>query len=96
MLRSTTISVFALAFFSLLVTSCRHQTHVEDFETSIGRLDQDELIRLFGYPQRLKRLGSGTEVWDFEFLSGHSRCVGYRVFFDEDRHSQRWEHIACR
>jgi hypothetical protein len=69
---------------------------VADFETSIGHLDQDELIRRFGYPQRLKQLGSGTEAWDFEFLSGNSRCVGYRVFFDEDRFSQRWEYIPCR
>ncbi|NJL16370.1 MAG: hypothetical protein HC938_03415 [Nitrospira sp.] len=59
-------------------------------------MDQDELIHRFGYPQRLKRLRSGTEAWDYEFLSGHSRCVGYRVFFDADRQSKRWEHIACR
>ena len=86
----------ALVFLSVLTASCRHHPRVEAFETSVGHLHQDELIRQFGYPQRLKRLKSGTEVWDYEFLSGHSRCVAYRVFFDEDRQSTRWESIACR
>jgi hypothetical protein len=35
-------------------------------------------------------------VWDYEFLAGHSRCVGYRVFFDQDRRSQRWEARDCQ
>jgi hypothetical protein len=35
-------------------------------------------------------------VWDYEFLAGNSRCVGYRVYFDEDRRSQRWELRNCR
>lgn len=96
MLRSTASLLSALTLFSLLITSCRHHPQVEDFEASIGRIDQDELVHRFGYPQRLKRLKSGTEVWDYEFLSGNSRCVGYRVFLDEDRHSQRWEPIPCR
>jgi hypothetical protein len=91
--RFTTTLLVLLCF---LFASCSHQARVENFETSIGHLAQDELIRQFGYPQRLKRLKSGTEVWDYEFLSGRSRCVGYRVFFDEDRQSKRWEPIACR
>ena len=53
------------------------------------------MIRQFGYPQRLKKLPTGTEVWDYEFLSGNSRCVGYRVFFDEDQRSTRWESQDC-
>ncbi|NGZ04150.1 MAG: hypothetical protein CV090_14005 [Nitrospira sp. WS238] len=85
-----------MAFFNLLILSCRHQPQVEDFETSIGRIGQAELVHRFGYPQRLKRLGSGAEVWDYEFLSGGSRCVGYRVFFDEDQQSRSWERIPCR
>jgi hypothetical protein len=47
-------------------------------------------------PQRLKKLPLGNEVWDYEFLAGNSRCVGYRVYFDEGRRSQRWERMACR
>lgn len=85
-----------LAFLGLFMASCSHRPHVEEFEAGIGRMGQDELIHRFGYPQRLKRIGAGVEVWEYEFLSGHSRCVGYRVFFDEDRQSQRWEHIPCR
>jgi hypothetical protein len=69
---------------------------VEDFETSIGQLTQDELTRRFGYPQRLKRLSNGAEAWEYEFLSGQSRCVGYRIYFDTELRSQRWEPIPCR
>jgi hypothetical protein len=35
-------------------------------------------------------------VWDYEFLSGRSRCVGYRVYFDQERRSQRWETRDCQ
>ena len=79
-----------------LLWSCSHQPRLEEFESSIGRLGQDELIRQFGYPQRLKKLPAGIEVWDYEFLARDSRCVGYRGYFDEDRRSQRWERTACR
>ena len=79
-----------------LLASCTHQPRLEAFENSIGKLEQDELIRQFGYPQRLKKLPAGREVWDYEFLAGHSRCVAYRVYFDEDLRSQRWERTACR
>jgi hypothetical protein len=69
---------------------------VGEFEASIGQIAQDDMIRRFGYPQRLKKLTTGAEVWDYEFLEGDSRCVGYRVYFDEDRRSQRWELRNCR
>ena len=69
---------------------------MEEFEASIGQLTQDELTRRFGYPQRLKRLSNGTESWEYEFLSGQSRCVGYRVDFDAELRSQKWEPIPCR
>lgn len=90
---------FGSSLLSLLIflpTACTHQPRVEAFETSIGQLTQDELTRRFGYPQRLKRLPNGTESWEYEFLSGQSRCVGYRVYFDAELRSQRWEPIACR
>ena len=69
-----------ISFLSSCVTP-----RVEEFESSIGIATQDELIHQFGYPQRLKQSPNGTEVWDYEFLAGRSRCVGYRVYFDEDR-----------
>ncbi|MEK7235077.1 MAG: hypothetical protein AAB242_00555 [Nitrospirota bacterium] len=69
---------------------------MEEFEASIGRIAQDDMIRRFGYPQRLKKLPPGIEVWDYEFLAGNSQCVGYRVFFDEDRRSTRWESRDCQ
>ena len=79
-----------------LLVSCSHP-RVDEFETSIiGQIVQDDLIRRFGYPQRLKKLPTGSEVWDYEFLAGNSRCVGYRVYFDEDRRSQRWEPRDCQ
>ncbi len=78
-----------------LLLSCSHP-RVEEFETSIGQIAQDDLIRRFGYPQRLKKLPTGSEVWDYEFLAGNSRCVGYRVYFDENRRSQRWEPRDCQ
>jgi hypothetical protein len=77
-----------------LLLSCSHP-RVEEFEASIGRFAQDDMIRQFGYPQRLKKLPTGSEVWDYEFLAGNSRCVGYRVYFDEDRRAQRWEPRDC-
>ena len=76
--------------------SGHHQLRLEEFEQSIGHLRQDELIRQFGYPQRLKKLPAGLEVWDYEFLAGNSRCVGYRVYFDENQRSSRWEKAPCR
>lgn len=85
-----------LFLFTVLLTSCTHQPRVEEFETSIGRMTQDELTRRFGYPQRFKRLLNGGESWEYEFLSGQSRCVGYRVYFDSELRSQNWESIACR
>ena len=80
----------------LLLLSCTHQVRVEEFETGIGHLTQEDLIRRFGYPQRLKKIPPGIEVWDYEFLAGNSRCVGYRVYFDESRRSERWQQTECR
>ncbi len=85
-----------LLLFAVLLASCAPQPRVEDFETSIGRLTQGELTHHYGYPQRFKRLSNGAEAWDYEFLAGQSRCVGYRVYFDTELRSQRWESIACR
>jgi len=78
-----------------LLLSCSHP-RVEEFEAGIGRLAQDDMIRQFGYAQRIKKLTTGTEVWDYEFLSGNSRCVAYRVFFDENRRSTHWEPRNCQ
>jgi len=80
----------------LLLLSCTHQPRVEELESSIGQITQDDLIRRFGYPQRLKKIPPGIEVWDYEFLAGNSSCVGYRVYFDESRRSERWERTGCR
>lgn len=85
-----------LSLLIFLPSACTHQPRVEEFEAGIGRLSQDELTRRFGYPQRLKRLSNGAEVWEYEFLSGQSRCVGYRVYFDAELRSQRWDSLACR
>lgn len=90
------LSALLLTSTLLLLPACTHQPRVEEFESGIGRLSQDELTRQFGYPQRLKRLPNGTEAWDYEFLAGQSRCVGYRVYFDSERRSQRWDSITCR
>jgi hypothetical protein len=81
----------------ILLLSCHYPPRVEDLEASVGTLTQPEMIRQFGYPQRLKRVPPGnTEIWEYEFLAGDSRCIGYRVYFDEQQRSQRWERIACR
>jgi hypothetical protein len=37
----------------------------------------------------------GFHSRDYELLAGNSRCVGYRVFFDEDQRSTRWETQRC-
>lgn len=58
-----------------VLLSCSHP-RVEEFEASIGQIAQDDIIHRFGYPQRLKKPPTGTEVWDYEFLAGNSRCVG--------------------
>ena len=86
--------LFSVCLLSLLL-SCSHP-RVEEFEASIGQIVQDDMTRRFGYPQRLKKLRTGNEVWDYEFLAGNSRCVGYRVYFDENRRSQRWEPLDCQ
>lgn len=76
--------------------ACSHPPRMEEFESGIGRFTQHELTRQFGYPQRLKRLPNGQEVWEYEFLSGGSRCIGYRVLFDEEGRSRQWEPNPCR
>jgi len=89
--------LFVASWLSVLIMSaCAHSPQVEEFEASIGRTAQADLISRFGYPQRIQKLPNGTEIWGYEFLSGQSRCVGYRVFFDEALNSQRWEHAPCR
>ncbi|MCP9456252.1 MAG: hypothetical protein NNA18_09135 [Nitrospira sp.] len=89
--------VLLLLVVPIFFLSCDHQPRVETLEASVGTLTQPELIQQFGYPQRLKRLPpQNTEVWEYEFLAGDSRCVGYRIYFDEDQRSERWEKIACR
>lgn len=87
--------VFLAVCLWLLLGACA-TPRVDEFEAAVGRLTQDELTRQFGYPQRLKKLASGTEVWEYEFLAGGSRCVGYRVFFDDDRRSTQWTALPCR
>jgi hypothetical protein len=96
LLRLLKLCLFLSGCLLPLLSSCSHQPRLEAFENSIGHVSQDELIRQFGYPQRLKKLPLGNEVWDYEFLAGNSRCVGYRVYFDEEQRSQRWERTACR
>ena len=84
----------SLGWVSLL--SCAHEPRVEALEGAVGSLTQSELTRQFGYPQRFKKLPSGGEVWEYEFLSGNSRCVGYRVYFDQELRSTRWDPSPCR
>ena len=79
-----------------MYSACAHNPHVDEFEESIGKVSQDELVRRFGYPQRMQKLPSGNEVWGYEFLAGQSGCVGYKVFFDDHLRSQRWESAPCR
>lgn len=94
--KNSPLSTILFASVLILASACTHQPRVEEFEAGIGQLSQDQLTRRFGYPQRLKRLPTGAEVWEYEFLAGQSRCVGYRVYFDTELHSQRWESITCR
>ncbi len=92
----TPLSMILFAGTLMLLPACTHPPRVKEFEAGIGRLSQDELTRRFGYPQRLKRLSNGVEVWEYEFLAGQSRCIGYRVYFDTELRSQKWDSIACR
>jgi len=97
--RPDTRSRFGIARLLAVLLSCVSACaapRVEEFESSIGIATQDELIHRFGYPQRLKQSPNGTEIWDYEFLAGRSRCVGYRVHFDQERRSQRWEPRDCQ
>lgn len=90
-------SAFIAAWLlALIMSACAHSPQVEEFEASIGKATQADLVSRFGYPQRFQKLPNGTEIWGYEFLSGQSRCVGYRVFFDQDLRSQRWERAHCR
>jgi hypothetical protein len=91
----STWRLLILCCLATLLVSCS-KPRVDEFEASIGQITQDDLIHRFGYPQRLKKLPTGSEVWDYEFLAGNSRCVGYRVYFDQDRRSQRWEARDCQ
>jgi hypothetical protein len=90
-----TWSILVACCLASLFLSCS-KPRVDAFEASIGQITQDDLIHRFGYPLRLKKLPTGSEVWDYEFLAGRSQCVGYRVYFDQDRRSHRWESRDCQ
>lgn len=86
------IAACYLGLFFLV--SCA-SSRMAELESSVGRATQAEMTARFGYPQRLKKAKDG-EAWEYEFVAKDGQCVGYRVFFDNDLRSQRWEPLACR
>ena len=68
---------------------------VEYMEDALRQTTQAELIQKFGYPQRLKRVKSGDQVWEYDFQSKENECVTYVVTFNNEDELREWERHAC-
>lgn len=91
----TIICLFALVGAVVGVNSCAPY-RVEYMEDALRQTTQAELVHKFGYPQRLKRVKNGDQVWEYDFQEGESKCVTYAVRFSAGDELQQWERRDCR
>ena len=79
---------------AISVSSCAPY-RVEYMEEALQQSTQAELVQKFGYPQRLKRVKSGDQVWEYDFQSKEKQCVTYVVTFNSEDELRQWERHAC-
>ena len=83
-----------LAMSAFAVSSCAPY-RVEYMEDALRQTTQAELVHKFGYPQRLKRVKNGDQVWEYDFQGEERRCVTYVVTFNPDDELRQWERRDC-
>ena len=78
----------------IVVASCTPY-RVEYMEESLRHMNQAELVHKFGYPQRLKRVTNGDQVWQYEFQGKESECALYVITFDPHEELRSWDRRDC-
>jgi hypothetical protein len=69
---------------------------VEYMEDALQQATQAELVHKFGYPQRLKRLKNGDQVWEYDFQGEERKCVTYAIMFNPEHTLRQWERRDCQ
>ena len=90
-----TCHLLAIASVAIATHSCAPY-RVEYMEESLRQTTQAELVHKFGYPQRLKRVTNGDQVWEYDFQRGESaECVTYAITFNPEDELRQWERRDC-
>jgi hypothetical protein len=84
----------ALAGLIIALGSCTPY-RVEYMEESLQQATQAEVVQKFGYPQRLKRVKNGDQLWEYDFQGEERKCVTYVVTFNTDDTVRQWERRDC-
>jgi hypothetical protein len=94
--RLVQIPLVALTVEGILVflISCAPY-RVAYLEESLRHATQSELIHKFGYPQRLRRVKNGDQVWEYDFQGKDSECASYAITFDAEDQLRHWERREC-
>jgi len=89
-----TCALLATAGLAIAMHSCAPY-RVEYMEDSLRQATQAELVHKFGYPQRLKRVKNGDQVWEYDFQKGEADCVTYAIIFNTEDELRQWERRDC-
>ena len=90
-----TCNLLAIASLTIATHSCAPY-RVEYMEDSLRQTTQAELVHKFGYPQRLKRVKNGDQVWEYDFQRGETaECVTYAITFNPEDELRQWERRDC-
>ncbi len=85
----------ALIVVAMIAGACAPY-RVEYLEESLRHATQAELIHKFGYPQRLKLVKNGDQVWEYDFQGKGLECASYAITFDSEETLRHWERRDCR
>jgi hypothetical protein len=84
-----------MVVIAIVVCSCSSPYRVEYLEDALRQTTQAELVQKFGYPQRLKRVRNGDQVWEYDFQGKARNCVTYVLTFNPDDELRQWERRDC-
>lgn len=90
----TTPTLLAITGIVIAMASCAPY-RVEYMEDTLRQTTQAELVHKFGYPQRLKRVKNGDQVWEYDFQKGETECVTYSITFNPEDELRQWERRDC-
>lgn len=95
-MRLSTTTTYALAIVGFVagMNSCAPY-RVNYVEESLRQATQADVIQKLGYPQRLKRVKNGDQVWEYDFQGKEKQCVTYLVTFTSEDELRQWERREC-